>query len=119
MSARIALNTVSMSAVTISDKQPRLGRDGRKGATARGPAVNDDAPRHSWDQPGTLHDQVLADTEILADDDLALPPETLFEAALIANRLPHRPASLLALQLRAHHHWLPPDSTLSLKDKTI
>jgi hypothetical protein len=52
-------------------------------------------------------------------DEESVPAETLFATALIANELPHAMISPQELKLRTGHGWLPPDSSLRLKDKLI
>jgi hypothetical protein len=52
-------------------------------------------------------------------DEELVPAETLFEATLMASRLPQRGLASDELRLRQSHDWTPPDSSLRLKDKLI
>ena len=49
----------------------------------------------------------------------AVPAETLFAAALLANDLGPQLPSPDEMRLRNSHGWTPPDSSLKLKDKLI
>ena len=88
------------------DQDPRLpGEKDRHDPTDGG-----DEPRHDHEH----HDQAAP-----VVDEEAVPAETLFAAALIANELPPTLISPEELKLRNGQAWLPPDSPLRLKDKLI
>ena len=48
-----------------------------------------------------------------------LPPNQVFAAALIAERLPARPPSLAEVKLRQPNGWRAPDSPLRLADRKV
>jgi hypothetical protein len=52
-------------------------------------------------------------------DESTVPAETLFETALLANRLMPTTVSHNEILLRQNHEWIPPESGLRLKDKLI
>lgn len=49
----------------------------------------------------------------------SLPPETIFEAALLANQQAGRPLSPYEVAQRISRKWSPPASAFPLADKTI
>lgn len=53
------------------------------------------------------------------DDDVGLPADTLFTAALLANQMPYRTETPDEVMVRMNHVWVPPDSEFQLTDKTI
>lgn len=65
------------------------------------------APKHA-DTPEVM----LAD----GDQQEGLPPETLFEAALLSD---NRPLSPYEIAQRLNREWAPPASSFPLTDKTI
>jgi hypothetical protein len=52
-------------------------------------------------------------------DEELVPAATLFAATLMANSLPRRALTSDELRLRQGQGWVPPDSSLRLKDKLI
>jgi|GEM_PF-3079542 len=56
---------------------------------------------------------------VLTSADKNLPPETIFEAALIADRQAAYPLSPYEVARRMQKEWSPPASTVPLTDKII
>lgn len=102
MSARIAprIDTISIG---FSPQHPKYERQYRRSDKP----ADDKPPTQS-----TTADLVASETQ----DREALPPETLFEAALLSD---NRPLTPYEIAQRLSREWVSPDSSFPLTDKTI
>lgn len=102
MSASIAprIDTISIG---FSPQHPKHERHHRRSDKQKG----DTPPMHA-----ASADLVASETQ----DREALPPETLFEAALLSD---NRPLSPYEIAQKLSRKWASPDSAFPLTDKTI
>jgi len=114
MSASIAPHSVGLGIGALADRQPQPRRDGRQ------------PPRRSAAAAAVAPVAVETLGPAGAQGGLpspfpegALPADTLFNVALIANRLPLRPANVEELHLQMPQEWVPPASDFRLTDKKI
>lgn len=114
MSSSIAPLPTGGGVTVIAEHRNRRDPDRGSGA----PPNRSDDPQDAADD-ASRRGRDHSDSQPPIVDDAAVPAETLFAAALIANGLPHSPISPEELRLRSSHDWLPPDSILRLKDKLI
>jgi len=111
MSSSIAPLPNGGGVTVIAEHRQRRDQDPRQpGEKDRHDDPRDAEPHHGHEH----HDQAAP-----VVDEEAVPAETLFAAALIANELPPSVISPEELKLRTGQGWLPPDSPLRLKDKLI
>jgi hypothetical protein len=96
----------------IAEHRGRREQDGRADAE----------PEHAGDESAPA--EPVAVPPLVAappppPDEELVPAATLFEATLLANSLPRTLPTADELRLRQGQGWVPPDSSLRLKDKLI
>lgn len=116
MSARIAPEPIAMGTAVIGDYRPRANASARPVAVDRTPPQ--DIERKPLADDASAAETRLASTDAVAPEP-ALPPGAMFAAAVVAGALPPVPETPQQLLLRIGQSWLPPESELRLRDRSI
>ena len=111
MSTSVAPLPTGGGVTVIAEHRGRREQEGRPDSNPE----RDGAESAPTSEAPTAHRQAAAP---VPDEEL-VPAATLFAATLMASTLPRTASTADELRLRNDQGWVPPDSSLHLKDKLI
>jgi hypothetical protein len=117
MSTVVAPLPSGSGVAAIAEHRPRHDPDARQQQGEEEARPDDSGADQQRQQRPPAHRQ--GGVALPVADEPAVPPETLFAAALLANDVGRRTPSPDEMRLRTSHGWTPPESPLKLKDKLI
>ena len=111
MSTSVAPLPTGGGVTVIAEHRGRREQEGRP----------DSNPEHRGEEGAPPDDTPAAHPHAAAPvpDEELVPAATLFAATLMASTLPRTGSTADELRLRSDQGWVPPDSSLHLKDKLI